>query len=150
VNWDAVGAIGEIAGALAVVITLVFLSRQMRETARQLSLASATEANTLFNEAFAPIYNNDHNMKIWVQGLREPASLCEDDLEIFFLFMARLVAVFDTVVAHHEQLGSLDGERLEISRRFIAQFLESPGGRVWTEQGRLSVSAAAAAALRMP
>jgi hypothetical protein len=58
------GAIGEIAGALAVVVTLIFLSRQIRETARQLSVAAATESNTLFNDAFAPIYNSQENMRI--------------------------------------------------------------------------------------
>jgi hypothetical protein len=148
VSWDAIGAIGEIAGALAVLVTLVYLSRQMRETARQLTLASATEANTLFNEAFAPIYNNDHNMKIWVHGLREPTSLSEDDLEVFFLFMARLITVFETVAEHHEQLGTLDGEKFERQSRFIAQFLESPGGQLWTERARLVLSATTLRALR--
>ena len=148
-NWDAGGAIGEIAGALAVVITLVFLSRQLRETARQLSLASTHEATTLFNEAFAPIYNNDHTMKIWVHGLRDPASLSEEDLEIFFLFMARLITVFETVVEHHEQLGTLESERFERIKGFISQFLESPGGRLWTESSRLALSATTSQALRL-
>ena len=57
-NWEAVGAVGEIAGALAVVVTLLFLSRRIRETAKQINLNSATEANSLFNEAFDPIYNS--------------------------------------------------------------------------------------------
>jgi hypothetical protein len=34
-NWDAIGAIGEIAGAVVVVITLIFLSKQIRETSSQ-------------------------------------------------------------------------------------------------------------------
>ena len=35
-NWDAVGAIGEIVGALAVVITLVYLAIQVRQNTRHL------------------------------------------------------------------------------------------------------------------
>ncbi|MGH0030791.1 MAG: hypothetical protein ACQGVC_13430 [Myxococcota bacterium] len=140
VNWDAVGAIGEIAGALAVVVTLIFLSRQIRETARQITLASATEANSLFNEAFAPIYNNDHNMRIWVHGLRAPESLSEEDRAIFLLFMSRLMGVFDTVVDHHEQLGTLESEKLASQRGFALQFLETPGGRAWAKDGRYRFS----------
>lgn len=33
-NWEAIGAIGEIAGAVAVVTTLFYLARQMRQTQR--------------------------------------------------------------------------------------------------------------------
>ena len=33
-NWDAIGAIGEIAGAVGVIITLVYLSSQIRSSAR--------------------------------------------------------------------------------------------------------------------
>ena len=37
-NWDALGAIGEIVGALAVVVTLVFLTRQLSEHTKGLKL----------------------------------------------------------------------------------------------------------------
>ena len=133
-NWDAIGAVGEITGALAVVVTLLFLSRQIREAAKQISLNSATEVNTLFNEAFGPIYNNEHNLKIWVHGHRDPTSLSEEDLAVFFLFVSRLMAVFDTVAEHH-QLGTLSSERFENYRDFILQFLHSPGGQAWLATG---------------
>ena len=54
-NWEAIGAIGEIAGALAVVITLVFLAKQVKDASRQFALTSASDANTLFSDAFWPI-----------------------------------------------------------------------------------------------
>ena len=40
VNWDAVGAIGEIVGALAVVATLIYLSIQLRQNTRSSELAA--------------------------------------------------------------------------------------------------------------
>ena len=46
-NWDAVGAIGEIIGAVAVVATLYYLALQIREnTAR----TRQVEANTNFQQ----------------------------------------------------------------------------------------------------
>jgi hypothetical protein len=39
-NWDAIGAIGEIIGALAVVLSLVYLSIQIRTQNREARLAS--------------------------------------------------------------------------------------------------------------
>ena len=35
-NWDALGAIGEIAGAIAVIATLFFLARQLQVNSREL------------------------------------------------------------------------------------------------------------------
>ena len=44
-NWEAIGAIGEITGALAVVVTLVYLSFQLRHNtyATRASTAQALE-----------------------------------------------------------------------------------------------------------
>ena len=35
-NWDALGAMGEIAGAIAVIATLFFLARQLQVNTREL------------------------------------------------------------------------------------------------------------------
>ena len=40
-NWDAIGAIGEIIGAIAVVATLFYLAVQVRETRKEAKLAAA-------------------------------------------------------------------------------------------------------------
>ena len=42
-NWDAIGAIGEIVGAMAVVVTLIYLAAQVRQS------TVATQAATLQN-----------------------------------------------------------------------------------------------------
>jgi len=44
-NWDAIGAVGEIAGALAVVVSLVYLASQIRQSNRLMSL-EATKFST--------------------------------------------------------------------------------------------------------
>lgn len=57
-NWDVIGAI-EIPGATGVIATLVYLSRQIRDTSQQVKLSSLTSINHLINEAWEPIYFND-------------------------------------------------------------------------------------------
>ena len=42
-NWDAIGAIGEIAGAVAVVITLIYVALQLRENTKSLKVQSLNE-----------------------------------------------------------------------------------------------------------
>ncbi|MEQ8693946.1 MAG: hypothetical protein RIC85_01285 [Gammaproteobacteria bacterium] len=49
-NWDAVGAIGEIVGALAVVITLGFLIHQLRQNTIALRQQSERDSATAFQQ----------------------------------------------------------------------------------------------------
>lgn len=44
VDWDAIGAIGEVAGAIAVVATLVYLARQIRHSAEATRIAAFHQA----------------------------------------------------------------------------------------------------------
>ena len=141
-NWDAIGAIGEIIGALAVVLTLIYLSRQIKENSRHLKLASLTDTNLLVSEGFNPIYNSDHTLFIWTVGLSEPEKLEKADLEIFYLFMTRIMASFDTVVKHHE-LGTIDDERFANYVNFARSFLDSAGGEKWLEEKSYEFSSAA-------
>ena len=85
-SWDAISAIGEIVGAAAVVVTLLYLSRQIREYSRQMIITSLTDSTGIVADAFVPIYNNQHNLRIWVSGIKAPEALNEEDLEIFMLF----------------------------------------------------------------
>ena len=67
VNWDAVGAVGEIIGAIAVVITLFYLARQVRESTR---VARAEMTKDLFlasRSAIMDIASNDRLAEIWSQ-----------------------------------------------------------------------------------
>jgi hypothetical protein len=48
-NWDAIGAVGEILGALAVVITLVYLAKQLRENTTSNRISSSWAMMQSFN-----------------------------------------------------------------------------------------------------
>ena len=50
-NWEAIGAVGEVVGAIAVVSTLIYLAVQIRHNNR--SLAEATSAS--ISQSFASI-----------------------------------------------------------------------------------------------
>jgi hypothetical protein len=147
-HWEAIGAIGEMAGALAVVVTLMFLSKQIRDASKQFALTSSADANTLYSDAFWPIYENTENHRIWIHGRTNPASLNEDDLDIYFHFMTRLFAVFDTVVErfHH---GAISQDKMDQYAEFTQQFVHSPGGALWLESGHYRISQAGREMLKL-
>ena len=64
-NWEAIGAIGEIVGAIAVVLTLFYLARQIRDSSR-LARAEMTKDVYLSSvEAIKEIASNDRMAAIW-------------------------------------------------------------------------------------
>lgn len=69
-SWDALGAAGEITGAIAVIATLFFLSKQIRINARELERANE------YQSAISVMSNNTLYVQIW-QPLMENADLAE-------------------------------------------------------------------------
>ena len=59
-NWEAVGAVGEIVGAIAVVITLIYLARQMRQNSSALRSTTAQSANEMAFSVYNPIVANEY------------------------------------------------------------------------------------------
>jgi hypothetical protein len=49
-NWDAIGAMGEIVGAVAVVVSLIYLASQIRQQNRESRISSAHEITEAFRD----------------------------------------------------------------------------------------------------
>ena len=50
-NWEAIGSMGEIAGAIAVVLTLLYLARQIEGTKTAMRIRVSQDLNEMFNAA---------------------------------------------------------------------------------------------------
>ena len=136
-SWEALGALGELIGALVVVLTLVYLSKQIRDNSIQLKANSINSVAALFNDAWQPIYNDESTRSIWVNGLRQSRELSEVEQATFDLFMHRLVNPFEVVVSHYEK-GILDAESYQgYIARLHSMCISSPGGRDWYDRNRL-------------
>jgi hypothetical protein len=61
-NWDAVGAIGEIAGAIAVFVTLLYLAMQVRQTNKMARFETMREIIGQFN-ALNLLYATDSKLR---------------------------------------------------------------------------------------
>ncbi len=96
-NWEAIGAIGEILGAAGVIITLAYLAVQMRQSNRlakraavQGVLASRAEMNRFI--ASHPDLN-----ELVTKGMDSPYELDESEWR-------RCMGVLSTVVRHYEAI----------------------------------------------
>jgi hypothetical protein len=81
VNWEAISAIGQLVGALAVVISLIYVAREIRSNARSARLASV---GTLI-QWLGQITQHPHLAELWDRGLRDYESLQGGDVRSFNL-----------------------------------------------------------------
>jgi hypothetical protein len=74
-NWEAMGAIAESVGAVGVIVTLLYLSRQVRNNTKALRVQSYDAIQHQFREWNSPFYNDPDLVKQFVTQLEDIESL---------------------------------------------------------------------------
>ncbi len=128
-NWEAVGIVAEVVGAIGVILTLIYLAHQIRQNTKQSRLSSIQAINASNDSAFDPIYMPE-NTRIWTTGLQDPDSLRADERQVFDLLMARLVSSFD-VTTYQYTHGVVPPELYDGVAAFFSSFIATPGGSAW-------------------
>lgn len=138
-NWDAIGAIAETLGAVAVIVSIIYLAAQVRQTRLQLKAQTEDNITSRAFDAYSPIYEGN-NAQIFRKGLESPADLDLDEAFLFKLLMDRQRGVFSTIVrrAHDGSISQEMATRLYVSYKKL--FLETNGGKEWFAQARQTMS----------
>jgi hypothetical protein len=67
-NWEAIGAVGEIVGAIAVIATLAYLAIQVRQNTNSVQGAAELEASKQFTDWHSRITNSLELRTVWDKG----------------------------------------------------------------------------------
>jgi hypothetical protein len=138
-NWDAIGAIGEWAGAIVVVATLFYLASQVKQSqkmekavAQRDLLQRVSEWNNKINENLNGNYDN------FILGLREYTSSPPSVQMYLDKYVAEFVFITEAaLVMRHDGFFS-DGTWDGIEGAALA-LLRTPGGAQWWKHGQLFV-----------
>jgi len=84
VNWEAISAIGQIVGALAVAISLIYLASEVRSSARATRIASERSFVEMFIRFAQQLAEHLHLGELYYRGIHPHA--VEKDREILVLF----------------------------------------------------------------
>ncbi len=131
-NWDAIGAVGELLGALGVIATLGYLAAQIRHNTRTVRTATAQAIQTAMNEAHAHVKRDSAGARIYRLGLSEPSKLDEDEQVQFAMTMYSVFAQFENIFYQHQQ-GTLDSTIFTRHSSAMEFYLRTPGGADWWE-----------------
>lgn len=134
INWDALGAIGELLGSLLILVTLVYLAIQTRSISKQ----NQAEARYAFVEAMAEINmviaQSTPTASIWRRGLESVAELNEDERMQFFMLVGQYANLWSVMHQLRED-GLLPDTQWLIVQNDIASILGSVGGKFFWNNG---------------
>jgi hypothetical protein len=109
-NWEAIGAIGEVAGAVGVIVTLAYLAVQIRQNTRAVR-SSTYQALTDSSMSFTALVAGDPALAgIWDNGMTDYSSLDRESQIRFGFLMQNYVRMLENAFHQHED-GMLPGER---------------------------------------
>ena len=131
-NWDAIGAVGEILGALAVVLSLGYLAGQIKSNTGALRRAASRDAVAGVNEWLSHVTVDNETTNLFGRGVEDYSSLAPEEVARFRFLLFQLFKVMEDMHFQHEE-GVLDHEQWEGWRWVLSQYLAAPGGQeYWT------------------
>jgi hypothetical protein len=108
-NWEAISAIGEIVGAIAVIVTLIYLAVQVRRGTTATQAASIQAAAATDHEFLLAIGSDSVTAQLWSSYLAAPETLPDDQKMQGHLLMASLLRRLENIQIQN-QLGTLSPE----------------------------------------
>ena len=135
-NWEAIGAIGEIVGAVAVVLSLIYLAAQIRQNTQQVEEQCRTQrqnsllgARSSFTEWRSLVIQDPTIATIWRKANRGLELLNEEERTQLDFLLVDFFWAHATIWIQMKE-GLVDEPLWDMSRSNVAIYA-GPGVRVW-------------------
>ncbi|MBT6330024.1 MAG: hypothetical protein HOJ34_09605 [Kordiimonadaceae bacterium] len=130
-NWEAIGAIVEIAGAIGVIATLIFLGVQIRQNSMATMAATfdaiLAEWRQLERNSFI---EHPENIRIFADGLKDFTNLELNDQRLFNYIMNQYALFIENMIQQHQH-NNIEYSQLAPWVNYFSMLIRSPGGEAW-------------------
>lgn len=93
-NWEAIGAMGEVVGVIAVIVTLLFLSNQIRQSNKLGRAEAERDWFSTWHGLVREAMDSEESVELFRRGLCEYSSMTPNQRAVF---STRVLAMFDHV-----------------------------------------------------
>jgi hypothetical protein len=125
-NWNAIGALGEIAGAIAVVLTLAYLARELRQNSRAVAITVSQSTTSNWNQWSEMLATSPDLADVVVKGNVSDSSLTEAESLRYGAFVQSFFDIaenYHILVLDHQVDKDIEVLEVIVSRRMtIAGF----------------------------
>jgi hypothetical protein len=134
-NWEAVGAISQIVGAVFVGITLIYLAAQLRQNTSALKSSAFLAVSTLMGSTMEVWATHADLAPLLIRAQAGLDELSPDERARFGFMMMMTYRRLETVVVQRH-LGLIDSELTEGFERSALSALRSKGVRQWWDASK--------------
>lgn len=127
-NWEAIGAVGEIVGAITVFLTLVYLAIQIRQNTKAVQASAIDSANSQVSNVREKIFSDPEVANMYRRGNEDPTSLNEDDAIRYRLLVHNVLLAISNVIIQASVTG-LSESTWQVQLPIITRVVTTPGGR---------------------
>ena len=128
-NWDAIGAIGEVVGALAVFLTLLYLARQIKLSAAQQRSESQRSVSEEFNRIMDVFFDRENSRAI-NKAINHWEDATLEERSVLSAFMYKYCNHIQTMYLMWES-GTLKEEVYLSEELAFLSMIATDGGREW-------------------
>ena len=132
-NWDAVGAIGEIVGAVAVLITLIYLSVQIRQNTKAVRSTALDSSVTALSTIRDRILSDKDVAELYLLGCEDPDSLDKADLTRFRMLLTNILYAMMNLYENSKDTGISEGFWVNLKPNIHRVFTTKGGRWFWSE-----------------
>lgn len=131
-NWEAIAAVADIIASIAVVVSLVYLSIQIRRQTVETKLAMGNELVNQLNYVYANLSDNAELADLFYQGISDFHSLSPGRKIQISTYFSRLLRVMEGMF-YQQRHGRIDSAIWSGLDRAIQDFCRYPGIKTWWE-----------------
>jgi len=135
-NWEAIAAVGQLVGAIAVLVTLIYLAIQMKQNTAAVATSTYESTMSGFNDINIVVASTPGLASIINRGCMSTNELTDIET-IQFNFILRCYANQWWKLFKLYERGSLEHTEWPNFAKEAAQFLEQPGCKPFCEQNNL-------------
>jgi hypothetical protein len=147
-NWDAISAVSQMIGSIAVVVSVLYLAVQLRSSTRVARVAAMDAAAAALRDVTKPFMENAELGRVWRIGLENLDALSPEDQARFFHAAHQFLKALETI-HYHYVYGLLDPQLWEGWKELLHHYIASPGihyylslrGTVFSERFRNFIAA---------
>ena len=133
-NWEAIAAFGEIIGVIAVIVTLLFVAREIRQNARSLSMTALRDSTTQWNQWSEMIAMSASLADIVAKGNISYTSLRENER---LRYDAYIQSFFDNTESYRPLVVDYEIDRdLDVLVSIVRRRVSIPGFRERWDENR--------------
>jgi len=125
--------IAEIISALALVISLIYLSVQIRQNTKAVRSSSYTEMANGISDFQILLAQNENLSNLFLRGTEDSEKLTSEELQQFEMVLGHVFTRFDTAVYLYKK-NMVDSTAIEPYTKFILSLLDSTSIRTYWEK----------------